>query len=229
MLNEDNSQKKVVIFAAHADDEVLGCGATAAKYVMKGHEVTPVIICENASVRYGNEMKDTLEGYCRSSSAILGLSNPIFINLPDQKLDAYTALEMAQILAKVISDLEPDIIFTHHGGDINKDHRVVFEATLVAARPLPDSKVHTIYCYETISSTEWGVTEYYSRFTPNTFYDVTETLELKLKAFSQYKSEVRDYPHPRSLTGIEIRAKDWGTRVGLKAAEAFQLVRHKIA
>ena len=96
---------------------------------------------------------------------------------------------------------------------------------MVACRPVPKSKIRTIYTYETISSTEWAASEYYAKFLPNAFYDVTETLELKLKAFSQYASELRDYPHPRSLKAIGIRARDWGSRVGLNAAEAFQIIR----
>ncbi len=216
---------KILILAAHPDDEVLGCGATAARFAKEGHSVTPVILCENATVRYAAEMQENLENWARQSAQILGIEPPVFVGLPDQKLDTFTALEMAQTIEKVLAELQPEVVFTHHGGDINKDHRVIFEATMVATRPLPGSNVHSVYTYETISSTEWAATEFYSRFTPNTFYDVTETIAKKVEAFSQYRSEVREYPHPRSPEGIEIRAKDWGARVGVRAAEAFQLVR----
>jgi LmbE family N-acetylglucosaminyl deacetylase len=215
-----------LIFAAHPDDEVLGCGGTAARMVKEGHTVTPIIFCENASVRYHEkEMRSNLEGWAKQCAEILGLSPPIFMGLPDQKLDTYSALEMAQTLEKVIREFNPQIIFTHHGGDINRDHQVIFDATLVAARPLPKNGVRTIYSYETISSTEWSATDFYSKFTPTTFFDIRNTLDLKLTAFSKYKSEVKEYPHPRSLQAIEVRARDWGSRVGLHAAEAFQLVR----
>lgn len=216
---------KILVLAAHSDDEVLGCGATIARLAKEGHSVIPVIICENASVRYRQEMQSNLEEWSRRSSAILGILEPIFEQMPDQKLDTYPALDMAQRLEKIIHDVRPEIIFTHHGGDINKDHRVVFEATMVAARPLPGNKVRSIYTYETISSTEWAATDYYAKFNPNIYYDVNDTLALKLEAFSQYKTEIREYPHPRSLEAIEIRAKDWGARVGLRVAEAFQLIR----
>ena len=216
---------KILVLAAHSDDEVLGCGATIARLAKEGHSVIPVIICENASVRYRQEMQSNLEEWSRRSSAILGILEPIFEQMPDQKLDTYSALDMAQRLEKIIHDVRPEIIFTHHGGDINKDHRVVFEATMVAARPLPGNKVRSIYTYETISSTEWAATDYYAKFNPNIYYDVNDTLALKLEAFSQYKTEIREYPHPRSLEAIEIRAKDWGARVGLRVAEAFQLIR----
>jgi LmbE family N-acetylglucosaminyl deacetylase len=216
---------QILILAAHPDDEVLGCGATAARLASERHTVVPVIICENASVRYSSDMQRTLEESSRKSSEILGISEPVFVGMPDQKLDSYSALEMAQVVEKIIKDIRPEIIFTHHGGDINKDHRVLFEATLVAVRPLPANTVRSIYTYETISSTEWAASDYYAQFSPNTFYDVSDTLEMKIKAFSQYISEVRDYPHPRSPEGIKIRAKDWGARVGLRAAEPFQLIR----
>ncbi len=217
--------RRMVIFAAHPDDEVLGCGATAARLAREGHVVIPVVVCENASVRYGGEMKQNLEKWARSCADILGIADPVFLGLPDQRLDKYSALEMAQTLEQVIVDLQPEVVFTHHGGDINKDHRVVFEATMVATRPLPASRVQTVYTYETISSTEWATTGFYASFLPNTFFNVSETLELKIEAFGQYLSEVRDFPHPRSLEGIRVRARDWGARVGVPAAEAFQLVR----
>lgn len=216
---------KVLILAAHPDDEVLGCGATAARLVREGHMVIPVILCENASVRYGEKMQGYLEECALKSAEILGIVKPIFLGLPDQKLDTFSALEMAQILEETIKANKPDIIFTHHSGDINKDHQVIFEATMVATRPLPTNGVRTIYTYETISSTEWIAPDSAAYFKPSTFYDVTSTIELKLKAFNQYTSEIRRYPHPRSLEAIEIRAKDWGARVGMKAAEPFQLVR----
>ena len=216
---------KILIIAAHPDDEVLGCGATAARFAREGHTISPLIVCENASVRYEMKMQKYLEECAIRSAKILGISRPIFLGLPDQKLDMYSALEMAQTLEKVIKEIKPEMIFTHHGGDINKDHQIIFEATLVAARPTPTNGVRTVFAYETISSTEWATPDYYPKFNPNTFYDVTTTIELKLDAFRQYTSELRDYPHPRSIEGLELRAKDWGTRVGMRAAEAFQLIR----
>jgi len=219
---------KILIIAAHPDDEVLGCGATAARLAKEGHTVTPVIICENASVRYGKNMQTYLEDCAIKSAQILGISKPILLGMPDQKLDTYSALEMAQLLEKVIMEFQPGVVFTHHGGDLNKDHQVLFEATLVAARPTPTNGVRTVFTYETVSSTEWATPDYYPKFNPNTFYDITGTLELKLRAFSQYITELREYPHPRSLEALELRAKDWGARVGMRAAEAFQLIRSLI-
>lgn len=216
----------IVIIAAHPDDEVLGCGATAARLAREGHRIVPVIFCENATVRYTDQdMKDNLESWCQKSAAILGMQPPVFLGFPDQKLDTYPALELAQAVETVLREYRPEMIFTHHGGDVNRDHQVLFEATMVAARPQPGSQVKTVFAYETLSSTEWSATDYYSRFTPTTFYDVTDTLSLKIKAFKQYVSEVRPYPHPRSPEAIEYRARDWGARVGLRAAEAFRLVR----
>lgn len=216
---------KILIIAAHPDDEVLGCGATAARFAREGHSVIPVIVCENASVRYEAQMQNYLEECAKKSAQILGISEPVFLGMPDQKLDTFSALEMAQTLEKVLKEVNPEIIFTHHGGDINKDHQVVFEATLVAARPTPTNRVRTIFTYETVSSTEWATSDYYARFNPNTFYDVSSTLKLKLKAFAEYTSEVREHPHPRSIEGLELKAKNWGAQVGMQAAEAFQLVR----
>ncbi len=216
---------RYLIIAAHPDDEVLGCGGTAVRLVQEGHSVIPVIVCENATVRYESDKATQLEEWSKKSANILGISEPEFLRLSDQRLDSYSALEMAQLIEKKIFEIKPDVVFTHHGGDINKDHRILFDATLVATRPLPGSSVKSVYTYETISSTEWGFTDYYPKFSPNTFYDISETLTLKINAFMQYESEIKKYPHPRSPEGIEVRAKDWGTRIGLKAAEPFQLIR----
>lgn len=220
---------RFAILAAHPDDEVLGCGATAARLVREGHTVIPIIFCENASVRYTDElMIDNLETWAQKSANVLGIEEPVFLRMPDQKLDTFSALELAQTVEAVLREYKPEAVFTHHGGDINTDHRVLFDATMVASRPVPAATVRTVYTYETISSTEWGGTDFHATFSPNVFFDVAETIDLKIKAFSQYESEVREYPHPRSLEGIDIRAKDWGTRVGFKAAEPFQLVRNLI-
>jgi LmbE family N-acetylglucosaminyl deacetylase len=223
-----NDNNKIIVLAAHPDDEVLGCGGTVARLAAEGYSIVPVIVCENATVRYGESMKAQLEQWAFECAQILGVQPPEFLGLPDQQLDKFSALEMAQIIEEVIKKHQPQTIFTHHGGDINKDHRVIYEATMVATRPLPDMCVKTVYTYETISATEWGSSEYFMKFMPNTFYDITDTLSIKIKAFSRYKSEIRQFPHPRSLKGIEIRALDWGARVGLNAAEAFQLVRKMV-
>lgn len=219
----------VLILAAHADDEVLGCGGTIARLVNEGHRVNAVIFCENASARfvsgYSSSMPEKLEQMCNACAKVLKMQQPVFLRFADQKLDTYPALEIVQTVEKVLREHKPDMVLVHHGGDINEDHRVLFEATMVATRPLPNGHIKSILTYETISATEWGISNHHSSFQPNVFYDISTTLELKLQAFSQYTSEMREFPHPRSLEAIEIRAKDWGARVGLPAVEAFQLIR----
>lgn len=216
---------QVLILAAHPDDEVLGCGGTIARLAQEGHHIDTVIFCENSTVRYGASMNGKIEKMAKKCAGVLGVKDPVFLRMPDQKLDTYSALEMVQVVEKVIKEYQPDMILTHHGGDINEDHQVLFEATMVAARPLPNGKIKSIMTYETISSTEWGVSNYHSSFRPNVFYDISGTLQTKLEAFGAYTSEIRQFPHPRSIEAIEIRAKDWGSRVGLPAVEPFQLVR----
>jgi len=220
-----DSNSKILIIAAHPDDEVLGCGGTAARLAKAGNQVVPVIVCENSTVRYDDVMKTTLRENAIECAEILGIDKPSFLDFPDQRLDIFPALEMAQLIERIIAQHDPQVIFTHHGGDINLDHRVLFDATMVATRPTPTCSVRQVYTYETISATEWGVPGYHQPFTPNVFFDISNTVELKMKGFSKYVSEVKEYPHPRSLEGIEIRAKDWGTRVGMKAAEPFELIR----
>ncbi|MDI6781784.1 MAG: PIG-L family deacetylase, partial [bacterium] len=144
---------------------------------------------------------------------------------PDQRMDGIPLLDVVQPIEALIKQIEPEIIYVHHHGDVNQDHRVVFEATMVAARPVKESSVKNIFCYETLSSTEWCPPFSERVFKPNVFVDVRETIEQKLDAFRCYESEIREFPHPRSLEALKNAAKQWGSRVGLGYAEAFELIR----
>jgi LmbE family N-acetylglucosaminyl deacetylase len=224
-INLQQFGRKIVILAAHPDDEVLGVGGTLAYMAKKGGTIVPVIFCENSTVRYDTSMINILEDAAINCTKTLGLQQPIFLQYPDQKLDTFSILEISQKIEEIIQTHQPSTIFTHHNGDINRDHRVVFEATMVATRPFPGQRVKQVLLYETVSSTEWGHPSITPSFEPNIFINISETLETKIKAFSYYESEVKPFPHPRSFDAIKVRAKDWGARVGLPAAEAFQLVR----
>ncbi|MDI6781004.1 MAG: PIG-L family deacetylase, partial [bacterium] len=144
---------------------------------------------------------------------------------PDQRMDGIPLLDVVQPIESLIKQIEPEIIYVHHHGDVNQDHRVVFEATMIAARPVKESSVKKILCYETLSSTEWCPPFADRVFNPNVFVDIRGTIEQKLEAFRCYESEIREFPHPRSLEALKNAAKQWGSRVGLEYAEAFELIR----
>ena len=222
---------RILCIAAHPDDEVLGCGGTLAKFSRKGSECNVLIMGEGITSRNsysGSTKSDLLKDLrcnAKEASDILGVSNTIFYDYPDNMFDTVPLLEMAKTIETVVEDTKPNIIFTHHMSDLNVDHSIVFRATLIATRPMAGKIVETVYTYEVPSSSEWSFSSISPEFRPNTFFDISEELGKKIEAISLYKTELRDYPHPRSKEALRSIAMKWGSTVGCEAAEAFVLVR----
>jgi len=214
------NHRKIVVIAAHPDDELLGCGGTLALQARAGDHITAVIACEGESLRYG-ENGVGQSSQIRRAAQVLGLKDVRLLGFPDQRLDTVTLTEIITPLECVIRELRPNVVYCQHGGDINRDHQLLFQATLVATRPT-ESYIEAVYAFDTASSTEWG---YPQTFAPDTWVDISATLEIKLQAMACYESEVRDYPHPRSLKALEHKAKAWGNQTCLDAAEVFMTVR----
>jgi LmbE family N-acetylglucosaminyl deacetylase len=155
----------------------------------------------------------------------LGIKNLFFAGLPDNRFDNLDLLEIVKLVEKYIEQLHPERIYTHHAYDLNLDHQITFQAVLTACRPQQGCPVKELLCFETPSSTEWQAPAKEKVFVPNVFVDISLTIELKKKALAEYVSELRNYPHPRSVEGIEIIANRWGLVVGKKFVEAFELIR----
>jgi LmbE family N-acetylglucosaminyl deacetylase len=215
-----STPKKVLAIAAHPDDEVLGCGGTLALHVDRGDRVAAVIACEGESLRYGagavNQSDDI-----RRAAKVLGIHEIRALGFADQKLDTLNLVDIITPLEKVIDEWRPDVVYCQYGGDINRDHYMLFQAALVATRPLAE-RLRGVFAFETASSTEWA---YPRSFAPDTWIDIESTLDRKIDAMACYRSEVRDYPHPRSLESLRYRAAYWGNQVALRAAEVFITVR----
>lgn len=216
---------KILVIAAHPDDELLGVGGTVAKHVEDGDYVGVLIACEGISMRYLPERATEVRQQSERAAACLGVHDLVIGDLPDQKLDTLPLTEIIGIVEQRIADFQPEVIYTHFAGDLNHDHRRLAEAVLVATRPYAAPSVRELLMFETPSSTEWGVPQLSPAFQPNVFVDVSRTLEQKVEAFSFYSAEVRDAPHPRSLDAIRERARYWGSLVNRAAAEPFALVR----
>lgn len=212
--------RRVLVIAAHPDDELLGCGGTVALHADNGDAVTSVVVCEGESLRYaGREIGQSR--HMQEAAAILGVSDVRSLGFPDQKLDTFTLTEVIAPLEEIVREVRPEVVYCQFGGDINRDHELLFKAVLVATRPTEDF-IEAIYAFDTASSTEWA---YPRSFAPDTWVDISSTLQRKLDAMSRYESEVRPYPHPRSLRALEHRARAWGNINCLDAAEPFQTVR----
>ena len=215
--------RRVLVIAAHPDDEVLGCGGTVALHTRAGDEVTAVIACEGESLRYGPGGVGQAE-HMRRAARTLGLADTRPLGLPDQRIDTRSLLDLVVPLERIVRELGPAVIYCQFGGDANRDHELLFRAALVATRPL-EPFIEAVYTFETASSTEWG---YPRSFVPDTWVDISETLEQKLSAMACYESEVRAYPHPRSLDALRHRARAWGNQCCMDAAEVFMTVRRTL-
>ncbi|MGA8220477.1 MAG: PIG-L deacetylase family protein [Candidatus Acidiferrales bacterium] len=221
---------RVLVVAAHPDDEILGVGGTAALHIQRGDSVQLVILTDGVSMRYSPECqlearKHSQQAAARQAAAVLGVEDLVIRELPDQRLDSLPLSQVITEVESLVRSFQPEIVYTHFGGDINRDHRTLAEAVLVATRPYAAPYVREVLMYETPSSTEWGAPQLSPPFQPNVFVDITDTLDKKLEAFACYSAEVCQEPHPRSLSALRDRARYWGSLVNRKAAEPFACVR----
>jgi LmbE family N-acetylglucosaminyl deacetylase len=210
----------VLVIAAHPDDEVLGCGGVLALHARAGDPVTVAIACEGESLRYGPDGVGQAE-HIRQAAEKLGVREVRQLRFPDQALETIRLTELIGPLEKVTREVRPRVVYCQYGGDVNRDHQILFKAALVATRPT-EGYLDTVYAFDTASSTEWA---YPRSFVPDTWVDISAALEVKLEAMACYVSELRDYPHPRSLKALEHRARALGNQVCLDAAEVFMTIR----
>lgn len=211
--------------AAHPDDEVLGAGATLARHVDRGDEVHACVLSEGATSRYEDDMVSELVQCGKRAAEVIGLRSLRFEQLPDQRLDLLPLIEVTQAVEDLVDAVRPDVVYTHFPWDVNSDHAVVARCVWTACRPYRFPFVRMLAAFETPSSTEWALPGEHRRFEPQRFVDVSATLSRKLDAMRCYHSELRAYPHPRSLRALQERAAYWGSVVGLAAAEPFLVLR----
>lgn len=231
---------KILIIAAHPDDEILGAGGTILKHRAKGDTVKIIILATGITSRKSSKdennpkyetnkieeqkMKVKIEGLKKNSKnacKILKVNDVTHYDFPDNEMDTIPLLKVVKVIEKNIADFKPDLVYTHHHGDLNVDHRITYEATLTACRPI-DNSVKEIISFEIPSSTEWN---YPTSFNPNYFINITKQLDKKIKAMEAYKSEIRKFPHPRSSKYLKILAQKWGAVSGNLSAEAFEIIR----
>lgn len=214
---------KILIIAPHPDDEVLGCGGAIAKYSRQGHELNVCVATEAYAPDWSEKFIKERPKEIQKVAKILGIKKNYLLGLPTVKLDTIPQKELNQKILALIKRVKPEIVYLPHGGDINKDHRLIFEAGLVALRPSSKTGVKKILCYETLSETAEGRS--IKEFLPNFYENIANEFKKKVKAMRVYKSEIKKFPHPRSLAMMEILAKNRGSEAGFKYAEAFMLIR----
>lgn len=216
----------ILAVVAHPDDETLGCGATLCRHRKGGDKIYVLSLTDGVGARGAtSEAAAKRREAAERAAGVLGFEWLARGDFPDNEMDSVPLLEVVQYIESVKEDVVPDLVYTHHGGDLNVDHRITFQAVLTAFRPQPDEPSTEIRTFEVPSSTEWSHNSIGGQFTPNLFIDASEHWDAKLAALSEYGTEIRGYPHPRSPKALEALSRRRGAQVGLPLAEAFHTVR----
>lgn len=230
----DLNGKRIMIVVAHPDDELLGLGATMNRLIKTGNVKTHVVILgegitSRSDVRDQEKWKKELAIHRKNISSAqkaIGYHSVSIYDFPDNRFDTVALLDIIKVIEKEKEKFKPDVIFTHHGGDVNVDHQRTFEAVITACRPMKHEKVKAIISFETPSGTEWRAPSDPRHFLPNLFFSVEEkNIKAKIKGMESYEFEKRVYPHPRSPEALTIQAQRWGVAVGCAYAEAFCVIR----
>lgn len=217
--------KNILVIAPHPDDEVLGCGGVMKKFSDSGERVYVLVISRGTPKYYPEDKIVNVRKEALNAHNLLGVSQTVFLDFHAPELDITNNAEISRAISKHIVEWDITDLFIPHRGDIHHDHRHVFEASLVSARPTGNYTVKNVYAYETLSETEWAAPFGDDAFIPTHFENITETIDYKLKAMQCFKSQVRDFPSTRSLETIESLAKYRGATVGCHRAEAFMTIR----
>jgi len=222
---------KVLVVAAHPDDEILGCGGAMARHVREGDEVHVMIMAEGLTSRSGfdaaggqGELAE-LARVAQAANSRLGITEVSLHGFPDNRMDSVDRLDVTKVIEEKIASFAPALVYTHHAGDMNIDHRVIHDAVNTACRSTPGHPVRTLLYFEVPSSTEWQIPGSAPVFAPTWFVDISATLDAKLAALHEYEMEMRDWPHPRSYKAVEHLARWRGATIGADAAESFILGR----
>jgi methionyl-tRNA formyltransferase/LmbE family N-acetylglucosaminyl deacetylase len=217
--------QRVLVVAAHPDDEVLGPGGTLIRHFKSGDQIRALIVCSAQPIRY-REGEHQQPADTQRAAHYLGASTS-GLGFPDQRLDAGSNLELIQAIEREVQELQPTIVYTHNWADVNADHARIAEAVDVATRPFAAPSVQRLYAFDTPSSTEWTASSRNRPFTPTVFSDISQELERKVDAMRCYRSELQPYPHPRSLRSLRERAGYWGSVANMAAAEPLMLLRSR--
>ncbi|HDH97196.1 MAG TPA: PIG-L family deacetylase, partial [Proteobacteria bacterium] len=210
----------------HPDDEVLGAGGTIARLAAEGHEIDILIFGEGPSARE-TVNKSEIERQAARAAKLVGARLMGVLGYPDNRLDEFALLDLAREIEGTIAKGHPDLVLTHHAGDLNQDHRQIALATFIACRP---TRKHApeVWCYEVPSSTEWNPLPR-EAFSPNIFMGLSESMwSLKIRALKEYKTEIGKFPHPRSVKALDALSRVRGAQAGIRRAEAFWLARKVI-
>lgn len=217
--------KKVLVFAPHPDDEIIGAGGMIIRSISEGNEVYIAIVTKGCPPLFSEIGVEKVRNETRTCHASLGITKTYFLDFPAVMLEQQQRYEINQKILDVVKEVSPDEAYIPHIGDMQKDHQIVAESCMVALRPKYSFSPSQIYAYETLSETGWNIPNIQNEFIPNVFVDISEYLEQKCQAMKYYASQLADFPAARSIEAIEALAKYRGALMNMKAAEAYMLIR----
>ena len=221
-------KRKVLVIAPHADDEILGCGGVIARHIHNGDSVD-ICVATNASrgapELFSSVQIETIRAEAEQAHRLLGVNQTNFLEFPAPDLENFPAYKIANTLSDYILRIKPSDLYLPFPGDLHTDHRVIYRAALVAARPPYAPFVKKILCYETLSETEWTPKFSDTQFSPNVFVDIENFIDLKAQAMECFKSQIKEEPNPRSINAIKALSRFRGSTVNCRFAEAFMLER----
>lgn len=231
-------RKSILVVAAHPDDEILGCGGTMARLSSEGFRVHILIMGEGMTSRDGwnaqakgrsSAILSKLHSQSIKASKLVKAKQVTVLNFPDNRFDTVAILELVKAVEIKKKEVNPHIIFTHHANDLNIDHRLTFQAVMTACRPMKEERVREIYSFEVPSSTEWQSQTSNQTFRPTAYVGLKRKhVYAKLCAMKAYSTEIRSYPHPRSIRALRAYCEWRGSNVGMEFAESFEVVRRII-
>ncbi|MCD8397563.1 MAG: PIG-L family deacetylase [Lachnospiraceae bacterium] len=216
---------KILVFAPHPDDEILGMGGTMAKMVRNGHDVTSCIVTKGYPPEFDYHLIEQGRQEAKEAAKVIGCNEPIFLDIPSLRMNTMTTYEMNSPIQRVVDSIRPDVVYIPHHGDIHIEHKLINNAVMVATRPKIDSAVKAIYEYEVLSETGWDTPDAGNAFIPNVYEDISCYLYIKKNALECYRSQLYQYPGARSTKAVEALAVYRGCTIGVCAAEAFTVAR----
>lgn len=221
----------ILIFAPHPDDEIIGCGGTMARHIVEGDDVYVCVVTRGKPPVY-NHLPEVLEKLphdlydeIQASHALLGIKETFYLQFPAVMMETVPRYVLNGKISELISQIKPEVVYIPHFGDMQKDHALTSEAVMVAVRPKGDHIVRAVYAYETLSETEWSIPHAANVFIPNVFVDISNYLDKKLETMRCFRSQLCEFPNPRSIEAMIALAKYRGSTMGADAAEAFMLIR----
>lgn len=215
----------ILIIAPHPDDEILGVGGTIAKYAFRGDDVYVCVVTKGQLPLFEPDGVRLVRNECEYADKLLGVKNTFFLDFPAAMLEEVPRHKLNDEITKVIQMVQPDEVYLPHRGDMQLDHKMIVDASMVGLRPRYNHVVSRIYAYETLSETGWDIPNTVNEFIPTVYNDISSYLEKKLEALESFKSQMAEFPNARSLQAVKALAMYRGATVNVEAAEAFSLIR----